>query len=261
MRKTIFLISVLGVSIAALWGGGWLYFAKKTNKIVIENPSIAQGIGDRDDSQMEDQSFGQVEQENGLSEKNEEQTDINDQVAAEDKTVVALEKKEPAQKNVVQEEEVGDFKIESRLVSWGFEKKADRKIDTIIIHSSYDALGSDPFSISGIIAEYKEYGVSAHYLISREGKIYQLVADKDVAYHAGESKVPDGRTGVNYFSLGIELVNTKEDEYTSVQYDALNWLLAKLKKTYEIKYVLGHKEIAPTRKTDPWGMDWNKIKR
>ncbi|MFA6160004.1 MAG: N-acetylmuramoyl-L-alanine amidase [Parcubacteria group bacterium] len=152
-------------------------------------------------------------------------------------------------------------KIIDKLVSWGFSKSDNRKIDTIIIHSSYNAVGKDAHYLDDIIyKEYKPYGVSPHYIISREGKIYRLVADKNIAYHAGESKVPDGRTGVNNFSIGIEIVNTKSEKPNDAQYGALNNLLAYLKKEYKIKYVLGHDDIAPGRKDDPWNFDFEKIK-
>lgn len=151
--------------------------------------------------------------------------------------------------------------IINKLVSWGYQEATGRKIDTIIIHSVYDALESDPFSVAGVLKEYKQYKVSAHYLIDREGNIYQLVADKNIAYHAGESQMPDGRTDVNNFSIGIELINTKTDKYTSAQYSTLNKLLAILKSEYKIKYVLGHNQIAPGRKDDPWNIDWDKVNK
>lgn len=147
-----------------------------------------------------------------------------------------------------------------KLFTSGFQVAEGRKIDTIVIHSSYDALGDDPYSISGIIQEYKDYGVSAHYLIGRDGTVYQLVREKDIAYHAGVSSVPDGRTGVNVFSVGIELVNTKTDKFTASQYNVLNDLISELKSRYNIKYVLGHNQIAPDRKDDPWNFDWSKLK-
>jgi len=152
-----------------------------------------------------------------------------------------------------------DLKINQKLVSWGFSSASNRKIDTIIIHSSYNALGGDVYDIDKLIQEYKDYGVAPHYLIDRQGKIYQLVAEKNIAYHAGESKIPDGRTQVNNFSLGIEMMNTKEDNYTGEQYVSLKSLLAKIKSNYSIKYVLGHNDISPGRKTDPWNFEWKKI--
>lgn len=149
--------------------------------------------------------------------------------------------------------------VKKRLVSWGFQRSSTRKIDTLVIHSSYDALGDDPYDLEGLIKEYKVYEVAAHYLIDRKGNVYQLVENNNIAYHAGISSVPDGRTNVNFFSIGIELMNTKEDKFTSAQYSSLNKLLVYLKSTYSIKYTLGHDDIAPGRKDDPWNFDWDKI--
>jgi hypothetical protein len=148
-----------------------------------------------------------------------------------------------------------------RLVSFGYENRSSRDIDTVIVHSSYDALGKDPYSVSGVIAEYKQAGVSPHYLIDRKGIIYRLVEDRDVAYHAGVSKTPDGRSGVNAFSIGIEVIGKDTDSPTSAQYASLRSLIASLKSKYSIKYVLGHSDIAPGRKTDPWGFDWKELKQ
>lgn len=157
--------------------------------------------------------------------------------------------------NLNSETELQKINITNRLVSWGYEKASGRKIDTIIIHSTYNALGGDPFSLKKILNIYKSYGVSPHHIIDRGGKTYRLVADENVAYHAGESRMPDGRTGVNNFSIGIEIINNKTDKFTSEQYSSLNDLLRYLRSKYPIKYVLGHNQIAPGRKTDPWNFD------
>lgn len=151
--------------------------------------------------------------------------------------------------------------IVDRLMSTGFSVPAKtRSIDTIVIHSSYDLNGSDPYSVSGVIKEYTDYGVSAHYLIDRKGVIYRLVEDKNIAYHAGVSKMPDNRKNVNDFSIGIEMLNTETGQFTNAQYTAVNTLIASLKKKYPIKFVVGHNDIAPGRKTDPWNFDWKKLK-
>ncbi len=150
--------------------------------------------------------------------------------------------------------------IINKKVSWGFTVANNREIDTIVIHSSYDALGDEPYDLDGLINEYKQYEVAPHFLINRKGKVYQLVSEKNIAYHAGVSKMPDGRTGVNNFSIGIELMNTEKDDYTDNQYSGLNDLIDYLESQYEIKYVLGHEDISPSRKTDPWNFDWKKMK-
>lgn len=160
-----------------------------------------------------------------------------------------------AKTNKTPEKQNTNGAIIKKLVDFGFQTSSGRTIDTIIIHSTYNALGGDPFSLDKILDIYKSYGVSPHYIIDRGGKIYQLVEDKNIAYHAGESKMPDGRTGINNFSIGIEMINTKTDKFTGTQYAALDKLIEILKSRYKIKYVLGHNQIAPGRKDDPWNLD------
>jgi N-acetylmuramoyl-L-alanine amidase len=151
-------------------------------------------------------------------------------------------------------------KIKDNLVSWGH-KKVDlpRRIEAIIIHSSYNALTSDSFSVDGILEEYKRINVSPHYIIDRSGVIYRLVRDEEIAYHAGKSRLPDGKTDVNRVSIGIELINTETAPPTEAQYVSLMKLITCLKEKYPVKYVLGHSDIAPGRKTDPWDFDWQKL--
>lgn len=167
----------------------------------------------------------------------------------------------PREATSAPEKENAAIQITNRLMSGGFSVPVkSRAIDTVVLHSSYDLNGADPFSVSGIIKEYEDYGVSAHYLIGRKGDIYRLVEDKNIAYHAGVSKMPDGRRNVNDFSVGIELMNTKTGAFTAAQYAAVNALVSHLKKQYPIKSIVGHSDIAPDRKTDPWNFDWKKLK-
>lgn len=166
-----------------------------------------------------------------------------------------------AEKVIAEGKESPAIAITDRLMAGGFSApKGARVIDTIVLHSSYDLNGADPYSVSGIIKEYEDYGVSAHYLIDRQGGVYRLVEDKNVSYHAGVSKMPDGRRNVNDFSIGIELMNTKTGTYTKAQYEAVNELISHLKEQHPIKSIVGHSDIAPDRKTDPWNFDWKKVK-
>lgn len=158
------------------------------------------------------------------------------------------------------ENKTSSIKITSKLVTWGYSSSKNRLIDTVIIHTSYNALGGDYYDLNKLLEEYKKYGVSPHYLIDREGKIYQLVKDQDIAYHAGESKMEDGRTNVNNFSLGIELMNTEDSKMTENQYYSLKKLLNYIKENHKIENILGHNQIAAGRKTDPWNFEWDKIK-
>lgn len=165
------------------------------------------------------------------------------------------------EKNTPQKTSTSTLNITTQLVNFGFAVPSkSRTIDTIILHTSYDASGSDPYSISGIIAQWKGYGVAPHYLVGHDGSVYRLVKDENIAYHAGVSAVPDGRTNVNDFSIGIEIASTQKGDYTDEQYASIKKLIASLKEKYAIEYVLGHDDIAPGRKTDPWNFDWKKLK-
>lgn len=250
-RKNI--LKVIGVAVVViLLTVGYVAwkesFGDKEKRVVLENNSATGEIDVANDAKK-------VEEVPVVVEKTPE--------VVVEKTVAPDVEKKPAP--VVEkpaEEKVTDksLRITDRLMSAGFQEAAGRTIDTIILHSSYDALGSDPFSISGIIKEYEDYGVSAHYLIGRDGRAYRLVKEKNIAYHAGVSQVPDGRTNVNSFSIGIELVATKTSGMTNEQYAAVQQLIEQIKVDYKIKYVLGHDQIAPGRKDDPWKFEWKKLK-
>ena len=94
--------------------------------------------------------------------------------------------------------------------------------------------------------------VSSHYLIGRDGRIYQLVDERARAWHAGESKW-GATTDLNSVSLGIELDNNGDELFPDVQISALLTLLNGMRERYAIPAAnyLGHADIAPRRKVDP----------
>lgn len=94
--------------------------------------------------------------------------------------------------------------------------------------------------------------VSAHYLIVRDGKIYQLVDERARAWHAGVSYWGGGQD-VNSASLGIELDNDGEERFAEPQIVALMGLLTDIKARYGMPAAnfLGHADVAPRRKIDP----------
>jgi len=150
--------------------------------------------------------------------------------------------------------------IIDRFVQWGYRiPSKPRLIDTIIILSAISP-GENPYSLDGVIQESKKYRVSPHYLITREGIIYRLVPDEYVAYHAGVCQMPDGsrKNIINNFSIGIELIYAQTESPNDAQFQSLTDLVAYLKQQYNIpsKNILGHNQITPERKTDPWNFDW-----
>ena len=95
-------------------------------------------------------------------------------------------------------------------------------------------------------------GVSAHYLIGRDGRVYGLVDEKARAWHAGEGAW-GSVTDLNSVSIGIELDNNGAEPFPDVQIDALIALLHAVKARHNIPRanVIGHGDLAPGRKVDP----------
>ena len=121
------------------------------------------------------------------------------------------------------------------------------KIDMLVIHCLAHNLQS-------ALDAFHRHQVSAHYLIDENGKIYRLVPEHKRAWHAGES-FWRGQTGLNHNSIGIELCapSLGQTPYPTRQISALIRLCKHLKRKYHIKKenILGHSDIAPTRKPDP----------
>ena len=133
----------------------------------------------------------------------------------------------------------------------------------LLIRARNGALGLSPFSRAAVKDIFQFYGVSAHYLIDREGAIYELVSPDKLAFHAGKSKMPrpeDGRESVNHFGIGVELLGTLTSGYTDAQYQSVARLSRALAATYPIRNFYGHCHIAPGRKTDPDCFDWERYK-
>lgn len=104
-------------------------------------------------------------------------------------------------------------------------------------------------------------GVSAHYVIGRDGKTVQMVNDLYRGHHAGLGKWGND-TDLNSSSIGIELDNNgTTDPWPEVQINALLELLHYLKETYGIPQAnfIGHMDLAPARKNDPSRFPWKTL--
>lgn len=150
--------------------------------------------------------------------------------------------------------------------------------DTIVMH--YTA-GGDALQSALYLADSRSK-VSAHLVIARDGKVFQLVPFNRVAWHAGSGKL-NGRMNVNTFSIGIELANAgklirregrwytwfgrevspgevytgfgKEGisywhSYSSLQLQVAARVCRLLEERYPIREIVGHSDIT-SRKLDP----------
>ena len=136
-----------------------------------------------------------------------------------------------------------------------------RNIHSVIIH--YTGMRSLQSAVERLLS--KKYEVSSHYLISRTGKIIQLVKDNNIAWHAGISNWFKFKN-LNKNSIGIELENKGHQygyqAFPSKQIVQLIKILKILKRKFKIKNVniTGHSDIAPNRKIDPGEkFPWKKL--
>jgi len=110
-----------------------------------------------------------------------------------------------------------------------------------------------------------EWAVSAHYCIDEDGTVHRLVREDRRAWHAGKS-FWRGVSDINSASVGIELVNPGHEfgyrPFPDAQMEALLPLLSAIVQRWDVPRanVVGHSDIAPTRKDDPGELfDWDLL--
>ncbi len=136
----------------------------------------------------------------------------------------------------------------------------------IILH--YTAIDDD----TSLLA-LTQRNVSAHYLINakEDNDIYLLVDENKRAYHAGISSWREDNN-LNDNSIGIEIVNLGNKNggqdmsafqpFPEYQIKKVAALVKDLATRYNIKpqNIIGHSDIAPTRKPDPGPMfPWKRL--
>ena len=136
-------------------------------------------------------------------------------------------------------------------MNYSFRKK-NKIVKFIVIHYT----GMKTLKLAYQKLSDKSSNVSAHYLISRKGIIFNLLCPKYKAWHAGKSKWKN-YTNINDYSIGIELENKGHDfgysNFSSRQYSSLKKLIFFLRKNFFIldEDIVFHSDIAPNRKKDP----------
>jgi N-acetyl-anhydromuramyl-L-alanine amidase AmpD len=121
-------------------------------------------------------------------------------------------------------------------------------IDTIVIHATDGgSLVGNVWWLSGGHSH-----ASAHYVVSRDGSIVQLVHNSDIAWHAGNWKL-------NCRSIGIEHVGETYDPagFTVDEYRASARLVAWLVRRYDIpvdrNHIIGHAEVPDPKHPGAYG--------
>jgi len=112
-----------------------------------------------------------------------------------------------------------------------------------------------------------ESGVSVHYLVDEAGRIAQLVAESERAWHAGHAHWA-GEDDINSCSIGVEIHNPGHEfgypDFPEVQMLAVEALSIDILERNRIpqERVVAHSDVAPGRKRDPGEkFDWARLAR
>src|ERR1700741_699259 len=137
------------------------------------------------------------------------------------------------------------------------------RIDMLVLH--YTGMVSAAAALERLCDP--DARVSAHYVIEENGVIWRLVPENRRAFHAGAS-CWEGESDLNSVSLGIEIVNPGHEcgyrPFPEVQMSSVERLCQELIGRHSIPPhgVVGHSDIAPTRKSDPGELfDWASLAR
>jgi len=131
-------------------------------------------------------------------------------------------------------------------------KRNFKQIKFIIFH--YTGMKKESEAINKLTEIQSE--VSCHYLVKNNGEIIKMVPDLYVAWHAGISSWKNINS-LNNNSIGIEISNSGHEfnykQFSKKQIKSILILSKFLIKKYKInkKNILGHSDIAPSRKKDP----------
>ncbi|WP_145597044.1 N-acetylmuramoyl-L-alanine amidase [Candidatus Pelagibacter sp. FZCC0015] len=135
-----------------------------------------------------------------------------------------------------------------------FEPKKRKLSDIKFIIFHYTGMRSEKSAINKLTN--KNSKVSCHYFIKNNGEVLTLVPDLYTSWHAGISSWKKFKF-LNNNSIGIEINNPghnyKYKKFSKKQINSVLKLSKFLIKKYKIKStcILGHSDIAPSRKKDP----------
>ena len=137
------------------------------------------------------------------------------------------------------------------------------RIDMLVLH--YTGMQSAAAALDRLCDPAAR--VSAHYLVEEDGTVWRLVPEERGAWHAGVSYWL-GETSLNTVSIGIEIVNPGHEwgyrPFPGVQMQAVEALCRDIvaRRRIPAHRVVGHSDIAPTRKSDPGELfDWPRLAR
>lgn len=111
------------------------------------------------------------------------------------------------------------------------------------LQSTWNGFNNEILTGRADIARGGKVNTSAHYLIDRDGTIYQLMPENIMARHV---------IGLNCRAIGIENIGSRNAPLTKAQLEANAGLVQLIAQRHQIKYLIGHLEYGRFRGSSLW---------
>jgi N-acetylmuramoyl-L-alanine amidase len=145
------------------------------------------------------------------------------------------------------------FIVADVVASPNIDERKDGPPDMILLH--YTGMQTGQAALERLTTAASK--VSAHYVVFEDGRIVQCVPEAMRAWHAGVSSWA-GETDINSRSIGVEIVNPgHEFGYADFPLRQIAAVIALCKTILTRRgplsadRILGHSDVAPSRKQDP----------
>jgi N-acetylmuramoyl-L-alanine amidase len=133
------------------------------------------------------------------------------------------------------------------------ERKDGRPPDMILLH--YTGMATGEAALARLTTASSR--VSSHFVVFENGRIVQCIPEDSRAWHAGESSWA-GETDLNSRSIGVEIVNPGHDlgypnfplRQTAAVISLCKSIITR-RGPISAERILGHSDVAPSRKQDP----------
>lgn len=142
----------------------------------------------------------------------------------------------------------------------GFLPERIEPLTSLVLHHT---AGEDDESCLAIFEDPARF-VSSHFLVGKDGRLWQFVSLEHRAWHAGASYL-HGRSVLNRSSVGVEITGDgNRAPFTRAQVETVARLVGVLTAQLglEAPWIAGHEHVAPDRKVDPGVLfPWNEVMR
>lgn len=135
--------------------------------------------------------------------------------------------------------------VTTQNTSWKY-----NKCEYVMLHHS----GNDDFHWTISYFQKTSSGVSAHYIVSKMGKIYKFNTEKDVLRHAGNGEYDGITNNMNYYAIGIEVISNGYQfsvEQKEAVKNLITWIINK--RGILASNIIRHKDYSP----DKWDIGDN----